>query len=121
MIDLIERLHNVESYLRCARPASVHADNVHEAAAEIEALRKEVANLEARGIHTCHTDCERPLCVARRENAALRKRVGDLGNATFLTCVSGDGPTPYLKVHFNSLPDAHAAHDAMLAIKRGES
>lgn len=57
---------------------------------------------------------------AADEIAALRERVAELGKATFLTCVSGDGPTPYLKVHFNSLPDAHAAHDAMLAIKRGE-
>lgn len=60
------------------------------------------------------------LTEAADEIAALRERVAELGKATFLTCVSGDGPTPYLKVHFNSLPDAHAAHDAMLAIKRGE-
>ena len=41
---------------------------------------------------------------------ALDKRI-------FLTCVSGDGPTPYLKVHFNTLADAHAAHDQLLGRK----
>jgi len=50
--------------------------------------------------------------------------VGDAGEAmskrTFLTCVSGDGPQPYLKVHFNNLADAHAAHDELLG-RKGES
>lgn len=49
---------------------------------------------------------------------------GDAGEAmakrTFLTCVSGDGPQPYLKVHFNNLADAHAAHDELLG-RKGKS
>lgn len=49
------------------------------------------------------------------EEMRLRERLSAL---TFLTCVSGDGPTPYLKVHFNNLAAAHAAHDELLALKR---
>lgn len=71
--------------------------------------------------------------VLRRGRAALAtlttpveasQPVGDAGEAmskrTFLTCVSGDGPQPYLKVHFNNLADAHAAHDELLG-RKGES
>lgn len=35
------------------------------------ALRRQIANLEARGIHTCHADCDRPLCVAQRRIVEL--------------------------------------------------
>lgn len=49
------------------------------------------------------------------EEMRLRERLNAI---TFLTCVSGDGPTPYLKVHFNSLAAAHAAHDELIALKR---
>lgn len=48
------------------------------------------------------------------ENDAMSKR-------TFLTCVSGDGQTPYLKVHFNNLADAHAAHDQLLGRNKENS
>lgn len=43
--DLVERLHNVEAYLRFANRASVHADNVIEAATALESLRAENARL----------------------------------------------------------------------------
>lgn len=36
-------------------------------------LRRQIANLEANDIHTCHADCQRPLCVAQREIASLRE------------------------------------------------
>ena len=39
---------------------------------------------------------------------------GALAKRVFVTCTAGDGPTPYLKVHFASLADAHAAHDQLL-------
>jgi len=45
MDDIVERLHNVEGYLRFANRASVHADNVIEAADAIESLRAENARL----------------------------------------------------------------------------
>lgn len=46
------------------------------AAGEILALRAEVERLttEAKA-HSCHSECLRPLCVATRENAALRDQL----------------------------------------------
>lgn len=54
------------------------------------------------------------LSAPQGEVERLRKA---LAKRTFLTCVSGDGPTPYLKVHFNNLADAHAAQDELLGRK----
>jgi hypothetical protein len=34
--------------------------------AEIERLRAALANEQARGVHTCHEHCERPMCVMQR-------------------------------------------------------
>ncbi|ALJ12580.1 hypothetical protein [Sphingopyxis macrogoltabida] len=47
------------------------------------------------------------------------ERLRAMDRRTFSTCVSGDGPTPYLKVHFKNLADAHAAHDELLGVKKG--
>jgi hypothetical protein len=33
---------------------------------EIERLREALANEQARGVHTCHEHCERPMCVMQR-------------------------------------------------------
>jgi len=40
--------------------------------AENERLRGLVNDLEAKGIHTCHDECQRVECVLRRERDALR-------------------------------------------------
>lgn len=46
------------------------------AAEEIEGLVKEnvrLENLTAQGIHSCHADCQRPMCVLRRERDAAQE------------------------------------------------
>ena len=55
------------------------------AMSEIVALRQRVAELEVGRVHTCHANCQRPMCVMRRErdaaladNAALRETVEKL-------------------------------------------
>lgn len=50
--------------------------------------------------------------------AAHRTEQSALDKHTFITCVAGDGPTPYLKVHFSNLADCHAAHDALLGTQK---
>jgi len=40
-------------------------------AAERDTLRARVAELEANGVHSCHPECPRPLCVAQRRIAEL--------------------------------------------------
>jgi uncharacterized protein YdcH (DUF465 family) len=40
--------------------------------AEIERLREDLNNAQARGIHTCHDQCQRVECVQRREIERLR-------------------------------------------------
>lgn len=35
--------------------------------AELRSEIERLENLTASGIHTCHTDCQRPMCVLRRE------------------------------------------------------
>ena len=37
-----------------------------------------IEHLYASGIHTCHADCQRPMCVLRRERDAALKRVAEL-------------------------------------------
>lgn len=44
-----------------------------EVVVEIKRLQDELDNEQARGIHTCHDKCLRPMCVLRRENKRLRK------------------------------------------------
>lgn len=38
------------------------------------------------GIHTCHDNCQRPLCVARRENERLTAENGDKPLPVDYTC-----------------------------------
>lgn len=49
------------------------------AADAIEALAGEVERLTANGIHTCHDECQRPLCKSYREIVAAKKH-GELLN-----------------------------------------
>jgi hypothetical protein len=53
----------------------------------IAALESELETERARGIHTCHDQCQRPLCVAQRRIAELR---GCLAELTAL--VNGESP-----------------------------
>lgn len=52
-----------------------------EAAAEIARLQAKIDNITAQGIHSCHPDCQRPLCVLRRERDAAREASRELGKA----------------------------------------
>jgi len=45
---------------------------------KIDEQAKEIERLTLNGIHTCSDECQRPLCVARRENARLREAIGAL-------------------------------------------
>jgi hypothetical protein len=54
--DIVSQLRN--------DPASVALEL--DAADEIERLRAALANEQARGVHTCHEHCERPMCVMQR-------------------------------------------------------
>lgn len=40
-----------------------------------EQLERELENLKACAIHTCHADCQRPSCKSRRENIAMREAI----------------------------------------------
>jgi hypothetical protein len=45
---------------------------------ELAAANQRIADLESRGIHTCHDQCTRPLCVANRELAAAKAEIAAL-------------------------------------------
>ena len=55
--------------------------------AELEAENLKLRNECAKGVHTCHANCPRPMCVLRRErdaleaeNQQLRRFVGVCGS-----------------------------------------
>ena len=50
---------------------AVECYDADEVDAQIATLTARIADLEARDIHTCHDQCERPLCVANRRIAEL--------------------------------------------------
>lgn len=45
---------------------------------EIDRLQDDLDNERAKGIHTCHSKCQRPLCVANRRIEELRAEVAQL-------------------------------------------
>jgi hypothetical protein len=47
-------------------PTFEEVDQHAQALAEIERLREALANEQARGVHTCHEQCQRPMCVMQR-------------------------------------------------------
>jgi hypothetical protein len=49
-----------------------------DAADRIEALSAENERLKYDGIHSCHDQCERPLCVLERDNEKLREALRDV-------------------------------------------
>ena len=85
--DIIDELRKESAHGPCPRRVS---DLLTEAADRID-------HLFASGIHTCHADCQRPMCVLRRERdkalaelAALRARVDELEAALRDACESSD-------------------------------
>ena len=46
-------------------------DRERQAAAELRRLHAEVERLTLNGIHTCHAECQRPVCRLTRERDAL--------------------------------------------------
>ena len=45
---------------------------------ELEKENKRLENIFASGIHSCHENCQRPLCVLRRRAEKAEARVGEL-------------------------------------------
>lgn len=45
--------------------------------AENAALQERLDNYTASSIHSCHDECRRPMCVLRRDNAALKQQLED--------------------------------------------
>lgn len=65
---------------------------------ERDEAREELENWKASGIHSCHDECKRPLCVANRKMKAMREAIK---NIYYLTEGYADGA-----------PDA-SAHDKL--------
>ena len=61
---LVERLRDNDR--------NIYLPLLGEAADRIEALSAEIERLNINGIHTCHDQCARPLCVAWREIEHLK-------------------------------------------------
>lgn len=79
-----------------------HINSKEEAEALCELLNKlegEIENLKASGIHTCHDQCQRPMCVMRRERDEARQQRDRLAEALrsiangshCMQCYGGDG------------------------------
>jgi hypothetical protein len=57
-----------KSVIRALRAnAREDADTIHNLREEICMLQIQMDNLTASSIHTCHDQCQRPMCVLRRE------------------------------------------------------
>jgi septal ring factor EnvC (AmiA/AmiB activator) len=67
-------------------PTFEEVDQHAQALAEIERLRAALANEQARGVHTCHEHCERPMCVMQRaiteRDSTIERLRARLGNVT---------------------------------------
>jgi hypothetical protein len=71
-----------DDYLQAAREGDADAREVGRLAGKlsiaeqrIAALESELSNERARDIHTCHDQCERPLCVAQRRIRELEHQL----------------------------------------------
>jgi hypothetical protein len=91
-------------------------------------LESELENERARGIHTCHDQCQRPLCVAgrrirelealnaerNRQNAAAWTRVDDLRAALLEAIeimVQGERLLPKGEARFRAILEGRSHHD----------
>ena len=87
MVDLEQFRRPVEAFMESAsvgmsqhaHPASEFERECYMAAAadfdEADRLLSIIDNAWADGVHSCGTNCKRPMCVLRRENAELRDRL----------------------------------------------
>lgn len=46
---------------------------LNEAKSERDEARQELENRDASGVHSCHANCKRPICVIRRERDEARR------------------------------------------------
>ena len=53
-------------------------DEVSRCRQEITRLTREIERLTLDGIHTCHAECQRPVCRLTRERDALLEALQDL-------------------------------------------
>lgn len=45
---------------------------------ERDLARNDIENLKACAVHSCHKDCQRPGCKARRENKSMREAIQEV-------------------------------------------
>jgi hypothetical protein len=55
-----------------------NTDLYHTVLGQRDRLMEEIENLKASGIHTCHDQCKRPMCVMRRERDRLAEELDTL-------------------------------------------
>ena len=72
---LVERLRDNDR--------NIYLPLLGEAADRIEAQAAEIERLKYNGIHSCHDQCERPLCVLERENERLREALKQIETGTY--------------------------------------
>jgi hypothetical protein len=53
----------------------VHAEIARKLERERDEAIRQLENLKAAAIHTCHDQCQRPMCVLRRERDEARKKI----------------------------------------------
>jgi hypothetical protein len=92
--------------------------DIKKAIARIAALEAEVERLTTNGIHTCHDQCQRPLCVAYREIVSLQKArealEGELRQAQYLATMYPD--LAQLSVSYRARADAAEARAERLRV-----
>lgn len=49
---------------------------------ERDEIKQELENLKASAIHTCHDQCQRPMCAMRRERDALANALRKISEAS---------------------------------------
>ena len=79
MTDYDEIAKIVRKYCGCAPHVTGGICIMCKAADALEALAGEIEHLTTNGIHTCHDQCQRPLCKSYRELVAAKKH-GELLN-----------------------------------------
>lgn len=81
--ELVKRLRVAEVgeafLINCGSPELQCTELGLEAADALEALAGEVERLTTNGVHSCHDECQRPLCKSYREIVAAKKH-GELLN-----------------------------------------
>jgi alpha-L-fucosidase len=55
-------------------------DRFDKVESERDEARRQLENLNATAIHSCHNECQRPMCVLRRERDEARAVAGELAD-----------------------------------------